>query len=113
VVQSAIEQAMPLLQGNHALQTRMASHAIAVRGDRARLIQVVVNLLNNAARYTPAPGTIVVDVALLACPPTWNSRGRRASATTWSSLSTGTPSRPCSPGNDLSACLHGGLIRRA
>ncbi len=65
VVQNAIEQAMPLLQArNHALQTRMAPGHLAVRGDRARLIQVVVNLLSNAARYTPMGGSIVVDVAL-------------------------------------------------
>ncbi len=65
VVQNAIEQAMPLLQArNHSLRTRMASLPIAVRGDRARLIQVVVNLLSNSARYTPPAGTIDVDVTL-------------------------------------------------
>jgi signal transduction histidine kinase len=63
VVHNAIEQAMPLIQARgHSLQTRVSSQSVAVMGDRARLVQVVVNLLNNAARYTPHSGRIEIDL---------------------------------------------------
>ena len=67
VVHSAVEQASPLLQArSHTLTTRLDAPGVRVLGDRARLIQVVVNLLSNAARYTPIGGRI--DVALDADP---------------------------------------------
>jgi PAS domain S-box-containing protein len=65
VAGSAIEQARPLIEGRkHALTTHIASAPALVLGDRKRLVQVMVNLLNNAAKYT-APGgaiTLAVDV---------------------------------------------------
>ena len=39
-----------------------AKRPILVEGDRARLKQVVVNLLDNAIKYTPAKGTIQLRV---------------------------------------------------
>jgi nitrogen-specific signal transduction histidine kinase/CheY-like chemotaxis protein len=61
VVHSAVEQAAPALQAKgHALSTEIGSHRAVVIGDRSRLIQVVVNLLNNAARYTPEGGHVGV-----------------------------------------------------
>ena len=64
VVHAAIEQATPLVQARrHTLRTSMGPSALVVRGDRARLIQIVVNLLNNSARYTPEGGVIEVALA--------------------------------------------------
>ena len=44
--------------GNHQLVTDFPSQAIWLEADHTRLAQVVANLLNNAAKYTPAGGTI-------------------------------------------------------
>ena len=63
VVHDAIEQAGPLVHSRrHTLRTSTGAQALVVRGDRARLIQIVANLLNNAARYTPDAGCI--DIVL-------------------------------------------------
>ncbi|QOY93042.1 PAS domain S-box protein [Massilia sp. UMI-21] len=63
VVASAVEQARPLIEARgHALDQHMVSRRCWVRGDRIRLVQVVVNLLNNAAKYTGQGGTIALSV---------------------------------------------------
>ncbi|WP_462114995.1 hybrid sensor histidine kinase/response regulator, partial [Lysobacter xanthus] len=63
VVSSAIEQVRPLIDARgHALRTRLAPGPLWVRGDRTRLVQIVSNLLNNAAKYTPDGGELEVDV---------------------------------------------------
>lgn len=67
VVVSAIEQARPLIETrNHTLTTRMSSTPAVVSGDRTRLIQVVSNLLNNAAKYTPQGGQIELSIEVVA-----------------------------------------------
>jgi PAS domain S-box-containing protein len=66
VLVSAIEQARPLIEERaHELTTRIASAPAFVRGDRTRLVQIVSNVLNNAAKYTPPGGhiTLALDVA--------------------------------------------------
>ena len=64
VVSAGVEQVRPLLESfQHELTVSMPSEAVAVRADRARLVQVVSNLLTNAAKYTPAGGRIRVEVA--------------------------------------------------
>jgi PAS domain S-box-containing protein len=63
VVERAIEQSRPLLAAKgHALTVHAAAAHPLVLGDRNRLVQIVVNLLNNAAKYTPQGGAIVLGL---------------------------------------------------
>lgn len=62
-VSSAIEQSRSLIEGrNHSLTVKMDAAHSTVDGDRTRLVQVVANLLNNAAKYTPQGGSITLEV---------------------------------------------------
>ena len=68
-VEDAIEQVRPLVERKrHALEVHWPRQLALVDGDRARLTQVVSNLLNNAARYTAEGGRI--DVTLEVAGPT-------------------------------------------
>jgi signal transduction histidine kinase len=61
VVEQAIATSRPFLdQHQHELALEMTSEPLLVLGDAVRLVQVVANLLNNAARYTPDRGRIAV-----------------------------------------------------
>jgi len=61
VVAASVEQARPLIEGaRHELSVTLPPQAVYVRGDRGRLVQVLSNLLSNAARYTAAGGRIVL-----------------------------------------------------
>lgn len=63
VVSTAVEQARPLVQSRgHELRTRVGAGACVIQGDYHRLVQIVVNLLNNAAKYTPQGGLIKVGL---------------------------------------------------
>ncbi|MCK9685094.1 PAS domain S-box protein [Scleromatobacter humisilvae] len=61
-VSAAIETSRPLIDaGRHHLTTRLAPpRALMVDADTTRLSQIVANLLNNAAKYTPEGGHIQV-----------------------------------------------------
>lgn len=59
VARLAVEISRPLIERHgHALEVAMPTSAVAARGDAARLVQIVANLLSNAARYTPTGGRI-------------------------------------------------------
>jgi signal transduction histidine kinase/ActR/RegA family two-component response regulator len=63
VAMAAVEQARPHIEERrHALTVELPDAPVPVEGDRTRLIQVLVNLLNNSAKYTPAGGRIHLAV---------------------------------------------------
>lgn len=63
VIARGVETARPLLDSKgHSLVVKPASEPVNIRGDLTRLTQVLVNLLNNAAKYTPERGCIEVEV---------------------------------------------------
>jgi signal transduction histidine kinase len=70
VVADAVEATrLPVEAKQHVLRVTPPMSVPYVRGDAVRLVQVVANLVNNAAKYTPAGGMIAVA---------WGLRGDRA-----------------------------------
>jgi PAS domain S-box-containing protein len=73
VLTAAVETSMPLIEGaRHRLDVRLPGAPLTLHADFTRITQVVSNLLNNAAKYTPRGGAIVLaaeregDMALIA-----------------------------------------------
>jgi len=65
ILMDAVEQVTPLMRArNHQLGCSLAPGAPAVLGDKKRLVQVVTNILNNAAKYTRDGGTIALSAQL-------------------------------------------------
>jgi PAS domain S-box-containing protein len=65
VVHDALEISMPQVEvGAHALTVTLPDAPIALDADRHRIAQVISNLVNNAAKYTPKGGQIAVSAAL-------------------------------------------------
>ena len=63
LVAAAVEQAQPLLEARgHFLSTHFHAASAVTYGDRTRLVQVLSNVLNNAAKYTPQGGIIDLSV---------------------------------------------------
>lgn len=67
IVSNAVEQVGPLIEERrHHLTVDMPPESAFVLGDEKRLVQVIANLLNNAAKYTPEGGNIVMRVEVKA-----------------------------------------------
>ncbi len=65
IMTEAVEQVRPLIDSRrHRLTVQTSPEPGFVKGDQKRLIQVLSNLLNNAAKYTPEGGhiTLTMDV---------------------------------------------------
>jgi len=63
VARNAVETSRPLLDaGHHQLKISFPGSPVTVHGDTVRLTQVLSNLLNNAAKYTPEEGRIALSI---------------------------------------------------
>lgn len=65
VVEAAVEASRPLIErADHVLAVDLPPHPIWLHGDPTRLAQVLGNILNNAAKYTPTGGHIALRARL-------------------------------------------------
>ena len=63
IVSDAVEQVRAAIEARrHHLTVHMAPESALVWADRKRMVQVLVNLLHNAVKYTPEEGNIVVAI---------------------------------------------------
>jgi signal transduction histidine kinase len=65
ILSDAVEQVRPLIEARrHRLAVHTPPESAFVSGDVKRLVQVITNLLNNAAKYTPEGGDIVLSMVI-------------------------------------------------
>jgi PAS domain S-box-containing protein len=61
-VNEALDICRPLLEGRHQeLTVHLPGRPVRLEADRARLTQILTNLLDNAARYTPPGGQVCLS----------------------------------------------------
>jgi PAS domain S-box-containing protein len=65
IIDLAVEASRPLIEGfKHHLSVTLPDHSVVLEVDPRRLAQVLSNLLNNAAKYTPEGGDIAVTATV-------------------------------------------------
>lgn len=65
MVDQALNLARPLIEAKqHRLELRLPERPVSLRGDPVRLAQVLLNLLDNAAKYTPEGGLIELEASV-------------------------------------------------
>jgi PAS domain S-box-containing protein len=63
VIQAAVETNRPVMDASaHSLRLNLPADPIFVDADPTRISQVITNLLNNAAKYTPPRGQIMLSL---------------------------------------------------
>ena len=65
IIAEAVEQVTPLIQArHHHLALHLAPDTTLVDGDKMRLVQIMTNILNNAAKYTHEGGNIFLKTTV-------------------------------------------------
>jgi signal transduction histidine kinase len=87
IVATAVETSTALIEAHrHALDVELPPEPLELEADVTRMVQVLSNLLNNAAKYTPAGGRITLSAwredghAVIAVATAASASRRRASA---------------------------------
>lgn len=62
VIDEAVEASQSMLRDKSHTLSKFVREKVWVSGDRARLVQVVCNILNNAAKFTPSGGQIKISL---------------------------------------------------